>query len=150
MHIVLNNVFLVGAGATFDPTSLQSAEAATEQAKTSINANLRFVQDGIVECVVTSEITANSNAMRIKNTYLGVFSYDMEGVSVEDKQRELSAKCASMMFPYIREFVADISRRLPVKAPVFLSPALGDERFLLEKMSYTEGTNLDQVTTPQQ
>lgn len=139
MHVELRNVALVGAGARADLKKMAGKALPSEDIKMSIAASLAFPRPGHVECMVNVESESDEEAaIRLKVTYQGSFTLSTEKELVEEDQREISAACTAKLFPYIREFIADLTRRLPLTSPIILHPSLGDEKTLLKQMANRE------------
>lgn len=136
MHVELINVSLVGLGAQVDVSKVRDGSLPGEDIKMSIDASLAFPGENRIDCVVTVE-TASESAIRMKVTYLGIFRLHTEKVLADEDQNRISAACTSKLFPYIREAVADVSRRMPIAQHISLHPSLGDEQSMLQQMTLT-------------
>lgn len=136
MHVELINVSLVGLGAQVDVSKVRDGSLPGEDIKMSIDASLAFPGENRIECAVTVE-TASESAIRLKVTYLGTFRLHAESGLADEDQARISAACTSKLFPYIRETVADVSRRMPIAQYISLHPSLGDEQSMLQQMSLT-------------
>lgn len=135
MHVELQNIALIGLGTTVDLEKLAANSSAAEHIAMNISSNLRFPEPDRVECLVTMASRSEIEAIRFQCTYQGVFSLSVDPEQFESEQSNISAMCTAKMFPYIKELVADITRRLPMTAPITLSPALGNETALLSQMN---------------
>jgi len=134
MHVELTNVALVGVGARADLQKMSAQGMSAENIKMNISTSLLFPRPGHVECMVTLESESSSDAVRLKATYQGSFTLSTDRELVDEDQRAISAACTAKIFPYLREFIADVTRRLPLTSPLVLSPALGDEKALIEQI----------------
>ena len=135
MHVELQHIALIGLGTTVDPEKLATNSPAAEKISMNISSNLRFPEPNRVECLVTMASSSEIEAIRFQCTYQGVFSLSVDPEQFESEQSNISAMCTAKIFPYIKELVADVTRRLPMTAPIILSPALGNETALLSQMN---------------
>jgi len=138
MRVELQNIVLIGLGTTVDMEKLQAKAESGENIGMNINSILLFPEPGRVECRVTLETGPEAEAIRLRCTYQGTFSLfpdadEIERELIENEQTKISAMCTAKMFPYLRELVVDVTRRLPMAAPIALHPALGDENALLNQ-----------------
>lgn len=131
MRVVLQSIVLTGLGATADTEKLEKNAASGENIQMSIGSTLRFPSENRIDCYVTMESSSTSEAIRLRCTYKGSFSFSTDKELSDDDQGRISAMCTAKMFPYLRELVADVTRRLPLASPIILHPSLGDEEALL-------------------
>ncbi len=135
MYVELNDIILVGLGVRVDMDKLREASGSGETIKMSISSSLLFPEDDRVECVVTAESDPASESLRLRCSYRGSFTLVTEEPLPESDRVKVSAACTAKMFPYIRELLADVTRRLPISAPVILHPSMGEERALMRQMA---------------
>ena len=140
MHVELISAVLIGLGVRADIEKAREMGLAGENIKMNIGSTLIFPRPGYVECMVNVESDPGFDALRLKFTYLGGFTLTTEGELVDDDQVKISAACTAKLFPYIRELIADVTRRLPLTSPLVLNPAIGDEKVLLRQMSVSADT----------
>ena len=138
MRVELQNIVLIGLGTTVDMEKLQARAESGENIGMNISSNLLFPEPGRVECRVTLETGPEAEAIRLRCTYQGTFAFvaeneEVERELIENEQTRISAVCTAKMFPYLRELIVDVTRRLPMAAPIMLHPALGDENALLNQ-----------------
>lgn len=148
MHVELIHVALVGIGAWVDMARIKDSPLSGEDIKMSIDASLSFPEQDIVECLTNVE-TASESTLRLKVTYHGAFRLASETGLRDADQAKISAACTARLFPYIRETIADVSRRLPIAAPITLHPSLGDEHVVLRQMNLTYTGPSDSSEKPQ-
>ena len=136
MHVELTSIILTGLGATANIEKLQANALSGENIRMNIGSVLRFPRPGYVECVVTAESTSDSDAVRLGCSYTGGFNVpENTDIITGESQLRISAACTAKIFPYIKELIADVTRRLPLTSPIQLSPTLGDEEALLQQMA---------------
>ena len=135
MHVELNAIMLTGLGVSADIEKLRATAVTGESIRMNIESSLRFPRPGYVECVVTVESDSTTNAMKFKCSYTGEFTLTAENELADEDRVKISASCTAKIFPYVRELVADITRRVPLTAPITLNPSLGDELALMRQMS---------------
>lgn len=135
MRVELNSVVLTGLGATADSEKLKANAVSGENIRMGISSNLRFPEARRVECLVTVESSSDSEAVKLRCTYLGDFTIVSDSEITDGDQMKISAMCTAKIFPYIKELIADITRRLPLNSPLYLHPSLGDEEILLRQMN---------------
>lgn len=72
--------------------------------------------------VLLSVIVEGENVpFTIELEMLGQFTFNKDYIENNDLKRVLHINCASMIFPFIREFIADLTRRAGFP-PLLLSP----------------------------
>ena len=138
MRLELTGIVMTGLGVSTNLEKLRENALSGENIKMSIDSVLRFSRPEYVECVVTVESASDSDAIRLKCSYTGSFAVDAGAAVKSDEHITISAACTAKIFPYIRELIADVTRRLPLAAPIILDPALADEKKLLEQMAKSQ------------
>jgi preprotein translocase subunit SecB len=129
MHIEMKEVFLESVNLSFDIEQARNAG----QEEISIDMQSRPINktDNELNAAVKIIGISKRKIFLFDATYRGIFTFvDVPNELSNDDAMRLSAMCTSKIFPYLREFVADISRRIP-GAPLLLPVVLGDEAALL-------------------
>src|ERR1700693_3959436 len=78
------------------------------QVEVSLRSRGEQIEEGVFECVLTITVTAKSGdktLFLVEAAQAGIFSID--GVPLSDIQPILGIHCQSVLFPYIREVIAD-------------------------------------------
>ena len=102
------------------PQSFTTAQA--PQVEVSLRSRGEQIEDGVYECVLTITVTAKTDdktLFLVEAAQAGVFRID--GVPMSDIQPILGIHCPSVLFPYIRETLADAIMRAGFP-PVHLDP----------------------------
>lgn len=92
------------------------------QVEVSLRSRGEQIEDGVFECVLTITVTAKAGdktLFLVEAAQAGVFRID--GVPISDIQPILGIHCPSVLFPYIRETIADAVMRAGFPA-VHLDP----------------------------
>ena len=118
MKIALKQCYLSGVKCNIRPNNQG------ENIKISLHINSKVEQVGtIANASINTEFFIDEKTTFLSITYTGIYVLDKNTVVDKD---ELTYECSSLLFPYIREFVADITRRMPFQNPIDLNPALGN------------------------
>nr|DAE02877.1 MAG TPA: Preprotein translocase subunit SecB [Siphoviridae sp. ct8Hx23] len=118
MKIALKQCYLSGVKCNIKPNNQE------ENIKISLHINSKVEQVGaIVNASINTEFFIDEKTTFLNVTYTGIYVLDKNVVVDKD---ELTYECTSLLFPYVREFVADITRRMPFQRPIDLNPALGN------------------------
>lgn len=106
-----------------NPGAPQSfALQAVPQVEISLRSRSEMLEEGVFECVLTITVTAKAGdktLFLVEAAQAGVFR--VEGVPVSDLQPLMGIHCPNMLFPYIRETIADSVMRAGFP-PVHLDP----------------------------
>jgi preprotein translocase subunit SecB len=98
------------------------ATAMTPQIEVSLRSRAEQMESNLFECVLTLTVTAKAadkTLFLVEATQAGMFRID--GVPMADLQPVLGIHCPNVLFPYIRETVADAVMRAGYPA-VHLDP----------------------------
>ena len=94
----------------------------TPQVEVSLRSRGEQIEEGVFECVLTITVTAKTGEKTlflVEAAQAGVFRID--GVPLSDIQPILGTHCPNVLFPYIREAIADAIIRAGFP-PVHLDP----------------------------
>jgi len=94
----------------------------TPQVEVSLRSRGEQIEEGVFECVLTITVTAKTGEKTlflVEAAQAGVFRID--GVPLSDIQPILGIHCPNVLFPYIREAIADAIIRAGFP-PVHLDP----------------------------
>ncbi|MFI3272120.1 MAG: hypothetical protein R3Y11_08485 [Pseudomonadota bacterium] len=114
--LAIKNVYLVGL--TVALPRKKDIDVVGLEMETSIDTNN---QGELFSTTTASLLNADKKAL-MKITYQAMFTHTFEKVD----EKAVANQCTSLVFPYIREAVADISRRMPFEAPISLNLELGN------------------------
>lgn len=95
---------------------------AAPQVEVSLRSRSEMIEDSVFECVLTITVTAkteNKTLFLVEAAQAGVFR--ISGIPVADLQPIMGIHCPNMLFPYIRETIADAVMRAGFP-PVHLDP----------------------------
>jgi preprotein translocase subunit SecB len=102
------------------PQSFTTQQA--PQVEVSLRSRGEQIENGVFECVLTITVTAKTGdktLFLVEAAQAGIFRID--GVPISDIQPILGIHCPSVLFPYIRETIADAVMRAGFPA-VHLDP----------------------------
>jgi preprotein translocase subunit SecB len=106
-----------------NPGAPQSfATQQSPQVEVSLRSRGEQIEEGVFECVLTITVTAKTGdktLFLVEAAQAGVFR--IEGVPLSDIQPILGIHCPSVLFPYVRETIADAIIRAGFP-PVHLDP----------------------------
>ena len=118
MKIALTQCYLSGVECNIEPNKQG------ESIKISMRINSKVEHtETLVNASINTKFYINEDTTFLSVTYTGIFVLDKNTDVDKDK---LTYECTSLLFPYVREFVADITRRMPFQRPIDLNPALGN------------------------
>ena len=92
------------------------------QIEVSLRSRAEMIEDSVFECVLTITLTAKVDSKTlflVEAAQAGVFR--VTGVPLADMQPIMGIHCPAMLFPYIRETIADAVMRAGFP-PVHLDP----------------------------
>jgi preprotein translocase subunit SecB len=115
--IYLKDLSLENPGA---PQSFSSQ--ATPQVEVSLRSRGEQIDEGVFECVLTITVTAKTGdktLFLIEAAQAGVFR--ISGIPLSEVQPVLAIHCPNVLFPYVRETIADAIGRAGFP-PVHLDP----------------------------
>jgi preprotein translocase subunit SecB len=115
--IYLKDLSLENPGA---PQSFTSQE--TPQIEVSLRSRGEQIEESVFECVLTITVTAKTGdktLFLVEAAQAGVFR--ISGVPLADIQPVLAIHCPNVLFPYVRETIADAITRAGFP-PVHLDP----------------------------
>jgi len=102
------------------PRSFLSQEA--PQVQVGLRTRGEQIEENVYECVLTITVTATAGEKTlflVEAAQAGVF--EIRGVSMSDIQPIMGIHCPNMLFPYVRETIADAITRAGFP-PVHLDP----------------------------
>jgi preprotein translocase subunit SecB len=106
-----------------NPGAPQSfTQQATPQVEVSLRSRSEMIEDSVFECVLTITVTAKTEdktLFLVEAAQAGVFR--ISGIPMADMQPIMGIHCPNMLFPYIRETIADAVMRAGFP-PVHLDP----------------------------
>jgi preprotein translocase subunit SecB len=106
-----------------NPGAPQSfTQQATPQVEVSLRSRSEMIEDSVFECVLTITVTAKTEdktLFLVEAAQAGVFR--ISGIPIADMQPIMGIHCPNMLFPYIRETIADAVMRAGFP-PVHLDP----------------------------
>lgn len=95
---------------------------AAPQVEVSLRSRSEMIEDSVFECVLTITVTAKTEGKTlflVEAAQAGVFR--ISGIPIADIQPIMGIHCPNMLFPYIRETIADAVMRAGFP-PVHLDP----------------------------
>jgi preprotein translocase subunit SecB len=95
---------------------------AAPQVEVSLRSRSEMIEDSVFECVLTITVTAKTEEKTlflVEAAQAGVFR--ISGIPLADMQPIMGIHCPNMLFPYIRETIADAVMRAGFP-PVHLDP----------------------------
>lgn len=106
-----------------NPGAPQSfASQATPQVEVSLRSRGEQIEEAVFECVLTVTVTAKTGdktLFLVEAAQAGIFR--ISGVPLSEVQPVLAIHCPNVLFPYVREAIADAITRAGF-SPVHLDP----------------------------
>lgn len=131
-----------------NPGAPQSfAAQAAPQVEVSLRSRGEQLEEGVFECVLTLTVTAKTGdktLFLVEATQAGIFK--ITGVPLADIQPILGIHCPTILFPYVRETIADAVSRAGFP-PVHLDP-INFELLYQQQLASMQPQPLPQAVAP--
>ena len=98
----------------------------------SLNSRIGINKDTLsVVCDLTGELVSSTGEKVLSITYRGSFTASSLADTSDAALTHINTICTAKIFPYLRELVADLTRKMSISIPVEIDFSWGDEETLL-------------------
>ena len=132
MYAKVEDIFLEEVSVSFNAEKAQTVKRAMKLSFNIQPVSIKKIDEKF-HFVLKMLGYSDNDIITFDASYRGIFTFiDMPDTLSEDEHLRFQVICTSKIFPYLRELIADISRRFP-GPPIILPAELGDETTLIEQ-----------------
>ena len=126
--LTTKSVSLTQVSAAFPEGKAKKTDSLEFSLKSQIYINTK---ENSLACDLTGELTSSTGEKVLSVTYRGSFESSSLSDTPETAWPKINAQCTAKIFPYLRELIADLTRKMSISIPVEIDFSWGDEETLL-------------------